>query len=160
MGAGPTAADRLRNRVTANSAAPSGSPDWWWYSGSPNPGAHTNPPLTGRCPLTTTRLRLPQWPRDHLHRAAQTKTLHDRAIPPRHRSAPVELRHLRYFVAVAETGSFSHADERRLHTSQPSLSRQIAELEMEVGVKLLERRARGVTLTAAGRVFLDHARLA
>jgi LysR family hca operon transcriptional activator len=72
----------------------------------------------------------------------------------------MELRHLRYLVAVAEEGSFSNAAERRLHTAQPSLSRQIRDLEREVGVKLLERRARGITLTAAGRVFLDHARLA
>jgi len=72
----------------------------------------------------------------------------------------MELRHLRYFVAVAEEGSFTSAAERRLHTAQPSLSRQIRELEMEVGVKLLERKARGIVLTAAGRVFLDHARLA
>ena len=72
----------------------------------------------------------------------------------------MELRHLRYFVAVAEAGSFTHAAERHLHTAQPSLSRQIRELEMEVGVKLLERKARGVALTAAGRVFLDHIRLA
>ena len=72
----------------------------------------------------------------------------------------MELRHLRYFIAVAEEGSFSNAAERRLHTAQPSLSRQIRELELEVGVKLLERRARGVALTAAGRVFLDRARLA
>ncbi|MGX5804513.1 LysR family transcriptional regulator [Bradyrhizobium sp. Arg314] len=72
----------------------------------------------------------------------------------------MELRHLRYFVAVAEEGSLLTAAERRLHTSQPSLSRQIRDLETEIGVKLLERQPRGVTLTAAGKVFLDHARLA
>src|SRR5215470_2607604 len=72
----------------------------------------------------------------------------------------MELRHLRYFVAVAEEGSLTNAAERRLHTAQPSLSRQIRDLELEIGVKLLERKPRGVALTAAGRVFLDHARLA
>jgi LysR family transcriptional regulator, hca operon transcriptional activator len=72
----------------------------------------------------------------------------------------MELRHLRYFVAVAEAGSLTNAAERRLHTAQPSLSRQIRDLELEIGVKLLERKARGIALTAAGRVFLDHARLA
>jgi LysR family hca operon transcriptional activator len=72
----------------------------------------------------------------------------------------MELRHLRYFVAVAEEGSLTNAAERRLHTAQPSLSRQIRDLEVEVGVPLLERGARGIALTAAGRTFLDHARLA
>jgi len=72
----------------------------------------------------------------------------------------MELRHLRYFIAVAETGSLTEAAERRLHTSQPSLSRQIRDLEHEVGVELLSRGARGVELTASGRAFLDHARLA
>jgi LysR family transcriptional regulator, hca operon transcriptional activator len=72
----------------------------------------------------------------------------------------MEFRHLRYFIAVAEEGSLTNAAERRLHTAQPSLSRQIRDLELEVGVKLLERRPRGITLTPAGRVFLDHARLA
>ncbi|AMV48770.1 LysR substrate-binding domain-containing protein [Paraburkholderia caribensis] len=72
----------------------------------------------------------------------------------------MELRHLRYFIAVAEEGSLLTAAQRRLHTSQPSLSRQIRDLECEVGVKLLERQARGVALTVAGKVFLDHARLA
>lgn len=72
----------------------------------------------------------------------------------------MELRHLRYFIAIAEEGSLLTASQRRLNTSQPSLSRQIRDLESEIGVKLLERQARGVTLTDAGRVFLDHARLA
>jgi LysR family hca operon transcriptional activator len=72
----------------------------------------------------------------------------------------MELRHLRYFIAVAEEGSLTNAAERRLHTAQPSLSRQIRDLELEVGVKLIERKARGIGLTAAGRVFLDLARLA
>ncbi|MFM9925474.1 LysR family transcriptional regulator [Variovorax sp. H27-G14] len=72
----------------------------------------------------------------------------------------MELRHLRYFVAVAEEGSFTVAAERRLHTAQPSLSRQIRDLEYEVGTPLLSRSARGVELTAAGKAFLDHARLA
>src|SRR5262249_30363610 len=66
---------------------------------------------------------------------------------------PMELRHLRYFVAVAEEGSLTNAAERRLHTAQPSLSRQIRDLELEVGVPLLERGARGISLTAAGRTF-------
>lgn len=72
----------------------------------------------------------------------------------------MELRHLRYFVAVAEEGSLTVAAERRLHTAQPSLSRQIRDLEYEVGTPLLTRNARGVALTAAGKAFLDHARLA
>src|SRR6202789_3532767 len=72
----------------------------------------------------------------------------------------MELRHLRYFVAVAETGSLTLAAERRLHTSQPSLSRQIRDLEDQVGCELFSRGARGVELTVAGRAFLDHARLA
>jgi LysR family transcriptional regulator, hca operon transcriptional activator len=72
----------------------------------------------------------------------------------------MELRHLRYFVAVAEEGSLTLAADRRLHTAQPSLSRQIRDLEAEVGVQLLIRSPRGIELTAAGRAFLDHARLA
>lgn len=71
----------------------------------------------------------------------------------------MELRHLRYFLAVAEEGSLTVAAERRLHTAQPSLSRQIRDLEDEVGVPLLTRSVRGIELTAAGRAFLDHARL-
>jgi len=72
----------------------------------------------------------------------------------------MELRHLRYFVAVAETGSLTVAATTRLRTAQPSLSRQIRDLEDEVGVSLFARSARGVALTDAGRAFIDHARLA
>ena len=71
----------------------------------------------------------------------------------------MELRHLRYFIAVAEEGSLTLAAERRLHTAQPSLSRQIRDLELEDGAQLLIRGPRGIELTPAGRVFLDHARL-
>lgn len=72
----------------------------------------------------------------------------------------MELRHLRYFVAVAEEGSLTVAAQKRLFTAQPSLSRQLRDLEQEVGAQLFVRRARGVELTPAGRAFLDHARLA
>ena len=72
----------------------------------------------------------------------------------------MELRHLRYFVAVADAGSLTVAAEQKLHTSQPSLSRQIRDLEQEVGVQLMLRSAHGVELTSAGKAFLEHARVA
>src|SRR5258705_402698 len=59
----------------------------------------------------------------------------------------MELRHLRYFVAVVEEGSLTTAAELRLHTSQPSLSRQIRDLEYQVGADLLTRSVHGVELT-------------
>ena len=71
----------------------------------------------------------------------------------------MELRHLRYFVAVAEARSLKLAAEAKLNTTQPSLSRQIRDLEEEVGTPLFNRGAKGVELTPAGRVFLDHARV-
>ena len=69
----------------------------------------------------------------------------------------MELRHLRYFVAVAETRSFSSA-ARALHLAQPPLSTQVRSLEHELGVRLFERSSRGVTLTKAGRLLLPAAR--
>ncbi|PWC37660.1 LysR substrate-binding domain-containing protein [Azospirillum sp. TSO35-2] len=70
----------------------------------------------------------------------------------------MELRHIRYFIAVAEELNFTRAAER-LRTAQPSLSQQIRDLEEEIGTPLLERTKRRVALTAAGRAFLDEARL-
>ena len=69
----------------------------------------------------------------------------------------MELRHLRYFVAVAEMENVSRA-ALKLHVSQPALSRQIRDLEDEIGFSLLERTAKSVRLTDAGRAFLDNAR--
>ena len=69
----------------------------------------------------------------------------------------MELRHLRYFIAVADAGSLRVAAQK-LNTSQPSLGRQIRDLEDEVGAQLLTRSARGIELTPAGRAFLEHAR--
>jgi len=69
----------------------------------------------------------------------------------------MELRHLRYFIGAAEEENVSRA-ALRLHVSQPALSRQIRDLEDELGFPLLERRAKSVRLTEAGRAFLIEAR--
>ena len=69
----------------------------------------------------------------------------------------MELRHLRYFVAVAETQNVTRA-AARLHVSQPPLTRQIHDLEAELGLALFERSGKSIHLTEAGRVFLEEAR--
>jgi DNA-binding transcriptional LysR family regulator len=69
----------------------------------------------------------------------------------------MEFRHLRYFVAVAEEQNVSRA-AKRLHVSQPPLSRQIRDLENDLGITLFERSAKAIRLTPAGRIFLVEAR--
>src|SRR5690349_18425454 len=71
----------------------------------------------------------------------------------------IELRHLRYFVALADAGSFTHAAEQ-MFIAQPTLSQQIRRLEEIVGTQLLQRRREGLQLTKAGAVLLDASRTA
>src|SRR5215472_6973628 len=70
---------------------------------------------------------------------------------------PVEIRHLRYFLAVAGAGSFSRAADR-LGISQPSISQQMRDMEENLGVSLFQRRGKRILLTAAGLIFQEHAR--
>src|SRR5271170_7682411 len=72
---------------------------------------------------------------------------------------PFKRGQLRYFVTVADEGQMTRA-AKRLHIAQPALSQAIAQLESELQIKLLERHARGVTLTPAGEAFLEKARIA
>src|SRR6478735_12181096 len=69
----------------------------------------------------------------------------------------MELRHLRYFVSVGEEEHYGRA-AARLHVAQPALSRQIQDLEREIGFLLFDRLPRGVRLSAAGKLFLSDAR--
>lgn len=70
----------------------------------------------------------------------------------------MELRHLRYFIGVSEAGSLLKASAR-LHVAQPALGQQIAALEHDLGARLFDRSSRGVTLTDAGKAFLEHAKV-
>src|SRR4051812_415941 len=96
----------------------------------------------------------PMWPtrgrvgKDHVSCLSITKE---------HTRPHMELRHLRYFVAVAGTENVSRAAVA-LHVSQPAVSRQVRDLEAELGVELFERSAKSVRLSEAGRVFLKEAR--
>ena len=69
----------------------------------------------------------------------------------------MELRHLRYFLAVGEALNFTKA-AAQLRVAQPALGRQMQDLEDEIGVDLMKRSPRGVTLTAEGKFFLDEVR--
>src|SRR5258708_30288550 len=69
----------------------------------------------------------------------------------------MELRHLRYFIAIGEEQHYGRA-AHRLRVAQPALSRQIQDLEEELGFKLFDRLPRGVRLNSAGKLFLEDAR--
>ena len=71
----------------------------------------------------------------------------------------MELRHLHYFLSIAETSSFTRA-AASLHVTQPTLSHQIRQLEREIGKPLFDRMGRGVRLTEPGKVLQDYARRA
>src|SRR5580658_7313007 len=92
-------------------------------------------------------------------KAAHVDRQTEPAKPPEPGGAPlaVELRHLRYFVALADAGSFTRAAQR-MFIAQPTLSQQIRRLEEIVGAPLLQRRRDGVRLTKAGVVLLDASR--
>jgi DNA-binding transcriptional LysR family regulator len=96
----------------------------------------------------------PEPPRPSEPRTSSETPATPGAVAP---STALELRHLRYFDAVVEAGSFGRAAEQ-LELTQPALSRQVADLERVVGVPLLERAARGVTVTPAGESFVRSAR--
>src|SRR6201986_4082928 len=98
------------------------------------------------------------------HGLAQVKNMKQAQAEPARLPRPdtcapqgLELRHLRYLVAVAEAGTFTRAAER-LFIAQPTLSQQIGRLEQILGTRLLHRRRDGVALTAAGTVLADAAR--
>src|SRR5881398_441083 len=70
---------------------------------------------------------------------------------------PLDIRHFRYFLAVAEAGSFSRA-ANRLGVSQPNVSQQLRDLELALHVQLFQRRGKRILLTSAGLIFQEHAR--
>src|ERR1700736_5805325 len=86
-----------------------------------------------------------------IDRGSNRDWLRSRSIPS------MKFRHLEYFVAAAEELNFTHAADR-LHVSQPPFSKQIQDLEGELGVDLFQRERKGVALTAAGKAFLIDAR--